>query len=231
MTIKKNQSGVAILEIILILVVVGIIGFTGWYVWQSKQNTEASLESANKVATGNQQATIKKDEAVSKTGLTKFISSGGVFTVEYPSSWVKPANPELCGEYLTWALEAGPDKKSVIKCGADGTNSQVSVYYSTTEKAGDPSLSLTLSGYTGYKEARVVTGQGISGTSYSAVAVGQAEGLGALPDGTIVVTDQFKKDNWVITATYTQYPSTENEGPTQDQRAAFDKIVKSISFD
>jgi hypothetical protein len=87
-----------------------------------------------------------------------------------------------------------------------------------------------MKGYKKYNSAPVTTAEGVKGTSYSAVATGQTDGLGALPDDTIVIIDQFKKGQWVIRATYTQYPSTENEGPTQNQRAAFDQIAKSIVF-
>jgi hypothetical protein len=229
---KSYQSGFAAIEAVLVLVIVGILSFTGWFVWNAKQNADTSLENADKAnSSESTKKTAAKDEVDSKTGLTTFKSASGVFAVQYPSNWVKPQNPEACGDYLSMALETGPDAKSVIKCGGDGTVSQVSVYYTTPEKAGDPSRRFTLSGYTKYQTSTVTTSDGVQGTSHSAVASGQTEGIGSLPDGTIVVTDQFTKGGWVVTADYYQYPAASNEGPVQDQRAVFDQIVKSISFE
>lgn len=61
---SKNQKGVSVVEVLLILVIVGILGGTGWYVWNSKQDTDKTLNEANK--TSSTQLTLKKVPSASR---------------------------------------------------------------------------------------------------------------------------------------------------------------------
>jgi hypothetical protein len=59
----SNQSGFAVLEIILIFVILGIVGFTGWYVWNSKKNTNKTYDSSSAASQAKAASSKKSSNA------------------------------------------------------------------------------------------------------------------------------------------------------------------------
>ena len=227
--LQYKQSGFAAIETLLIVAILAIIGGTGYFVWHAKQNADASLKNAAKSSVGVARKPQSKTSVDAASGLTTFSSANGAFSVQYPSSWVTPSNPKLCGTFLDNDLEIGPDKQSVVVCATDGSLSQVSISATTPQKAGDPSQTLNAQGYKNFQSSDI-TVDSVKGHSYSAVASGQEEGLGAYPDGAIVMMDVFTKGKWVVIAQYNQLPPSDNAGISHDNRSTFDQIVKSLKF-
>jgi len=227
----SRQQGFAALEALLVVIIVGLLGFTGWFVWHAKNNTDTSLNNASNSQPGITKKTPAKSTKTDNVTATwtTYTVKDKVFTVKYPSNWVQPTNKEACGGFLDQNLEIGPNEQSVIKCGGDGTVSQVSISWTTTDKGGSAGTNLALAGYKNYKSGTLIV-DGVQGKTYSAVASQQSEGLDALPDGTIVIINTFEKAGKVVVAQYMQYPSTQKEGPTQDQQAVFNQIVSTLTF-
>lgn len=74
---KKNQKGFSAVEGLLILIIVGLVGFIGWYVYHTKNNTEATLNQADKSANTRNANTTSSW----KTYSDDFVS------LKYPTAW------------------------------------------------------------------------------------------------------------------------------------------------
>ncbi|HSW80083.1 MAG TPA: hypothetical protein VLG47_04890 [Candidatus Saccharimonadales bacterium] len=231
----KKETGFSAIEAILLLVVVALITGTGWYVWHVRKDTNKLSEE-----------TVSQSQPVPKAGdpiymldkskgVINYKNTVGKFSVNYPSNWVHLDTTEkLCGGAADRSLDIGPDKKSIARCGTDGTVSQVSI----SSVPGDMTNKADYAIFTDKKHdgwvkvvKSTVTADGVTGTFYCGTAQGQGDGLGAYPDGAEVYQDIFVKNNITYTAIYTQYPKSSNEGPTQNQEAAFNKIIGSLKFE
>ncbi len=232
----KNQFGFSAVEGLLILVILGMLGFTGWYVWHVKQNTKKISNE-----------TVKQSQPVLPAHGPTYTLSGDKQEVYYnnpaarlfliyPASWVHlDTTDKLCGNAFARDLEIGPDAKSIVKCGGDSMVSQVSI-------SSRPGKITNFDGFAEFTDNKhkgwinviksTVTIDGVKGTFYCGTAKGQNDDMiGAFPDGTEVYQDFFVKNNITYSAIYTQYPKSSKEGPTQNQDAAFNKILGSLKFD
>jgi len=227
---KRNQKGFAVIETLLILVIVAMIAGVGCYVWHTNRQTKATLDAASKSAASTPPKTSKKSSD-STIGWKTYVSKEGKFTVKYPPSWVQPSNQTLCGDFLTRDLEIGPDTKSVIKCGGDGTESQVSVVSQEGDHRADAIAQLKGSGYIHQEAAEGSLFHGALAGGMTAVAMNQGEGLGSFPDGTIVDVRTYFKGNVTFIVTYTQLPASSNEGPTKDMKGTFYQILDSLRME
>ena len=150
--------------------------------------------------------------------------------MQYPESWVQPDNRSLCGNLLKRDLEIGPDSSSVMRCGSDGSVSQVSIDSVIGDQRQNTDYTLRNDDGFGVLQNGDVTADNIDGSMYQGLAKGQGEGVAAYPDGTIVIQDVFYKNYTTYFVKYTQFPPAKNGGPTQDQLSAFNNIVDSLKF-
>src|SRR5689334_12158214 len=92
-TLKKNQSGFGVVEVILVIAIIAILGVVGWYVLGAKKNTTTSYNNAASSSNTNTNANNSstkyltiKDEGI-KIKLSKAINDAyyntesGVFGV------------------------------------------------------------------------------------------------------------------------------------------------------
>jgi hypothetical protein len=227
----QSQQGFAAIESVLVLLAIAIIVGTGWYIWRSVQNVDKTDNQAVAVSQPTTQAKKFVTTTDSKTELTTYKNYVGKFIVQYPSSWIQPVNQQACSGILDRDLEIGPNATSVIKCGGDGTVSQVSIASLASNQTGnkDDVTLLRKSGYNAVQKSSV-TVKGVKGVSYQAIAAGQGEGIGAMPDGTILIEEVLFAHGNTYIASYTQYPATEREGPNLNEQAQFQQIVNSLTF-
>ncbi len=227
---NRNQHGFTTIEILLVLLVVVVLGAAGYLVWNRHSNSKmnrGTFTSSHYRRPNQHPTTLTTNKS---TGLSTFTSKVGKFSVSYPASWVQPANQRACGGFLSRDLEIGPNIGSVIKCGGDGTVSQVSVSSVNGDQTKNKDYSLNSNEF-GAPQTSSVTTDNVSGTSYRGVASGKGNGSGVLPPGAIVIEDIFYQNQTTYIATYTQYPASSKEGPTQNQLNAFNKIVASLKFE
>lgn len=77
MKARKNQSGIAILEVVLILVIVGIIGFVGFRVFDAKKSADESLRQADATSTVNKPQLDSSAPTVAPVKSTSDLDSAG----------------------------------------------------------------------------------------------------------------------------------------------------------
>jgi len=228
---RPNQSGAAIIETLLVILIAGLVGFVGWYVRHSQQVTAKALDAA-----ATSQTITPKNSATTTVGSTdgwnNYSSKVGAFMVKYPKDWIGPSHPEFCGDFLDYDLEIGPDAKSVIKCGGDGTVSQVSITSVAGDKRSDYLYNFDKTLYD-VEPTTKITLSGITGNEFNATAHNQssypAEGLGIFPDGTKIIEDVFLEAGRTYVIRYTQEPAGSAQAST-DQLATFKLIRGTFSF-
>ena len=208
-------------------------GGVGYYVWHTNSQAKASLDAASKSAASTPPKVTKKATGLT-AGWKTYVSNEGKFTVRYPAGWVQPTNQDLCGDYLKSNLEVGPDLRSVIKCASDGTDSQVSIRWQKGDTRSDPANTLNKSIYTLNSQGNEIVADNVKGVVIAGEAKNQGvePGLGALPDGTEIVLYIFYVHGNTYVARYTQYPSSQQEGPNQDKLADFNLMVtQTLKFE
>lgn len=84
MNLKKNQSGMGVVEAFLILIVVAMLGFIGWFVWRAQQSADKTYEDTGKV-TAVQPSTAAEQKSVGK--LKKYCVTYEKLCFNYPADW------------------------------------------------------------------------------------------------------------------------------------------------
>lgn len=233
---KSNQRGFAIVESLLIVVIIGLLGGVGYYVWHAQKQANDTLQAASKVAQSSPGKVVKKVPNTSDltAGWKTYTSEKGKFTVKYPVSWVQPTSQDACGDFLKSDLEIGPDAQSVIKCGGDGTVSQVSISSQDGDTRNDPANTLSKDLYTINTQGSAAEADGVMGTAIAGNVINQGAepGIGSFPDGTQVVIYLFYTKGRTYIARYTQYPSTSKEGPVHNELADFNLMTsETLKFE
>jgi hypothetical protein len=223
---KLTQKGFAIIQTILILGIAAIIGGTGYYVYNSNKTSNDTL---NKAGSPAQSTVVRKKKADPTAKWVAYTSEKGKFSVKYPPTWVQPSNQEYCGDFLKTDLEIGPDSKSVVKCGADGQSSQVSIAFYVGDLRNDPVVKFQSAGWENIK-TETITVDGQKGARVSATAANQPQLLGSFPDGTVIFRDIFYVNGNTYRANYMQVPEGES-GPTQDQSDTYKLILSTLKFE
>lgn len=224
--LKNDETGFSPVILIMALVIILLIGVVGFMVYRNHIKTIATIPKATTKVVTNVPVTSKPVESDPTTAWTVFKSEKGQFSLKYPSNWVQPLHPELCGpETFVRSLYLGPDANSVLKCGSDFFG-QIDITSSPGQKSG-----LTYDFSSGYKNLikRTVVVNGVNATRTSGIASGQPQSLGSYVDGTVVVEYIFTNSGNIYAAHYTQTPAGNN--PSQDVLADFDLILtKTLSF-
>ncbi len=98
MRLRTNQSGIALIAVLLLLVLAGIIGFAGWRVYDSQKSTSTSLDNSNKSdAAIIEQVDVEPKGELPKDSLTYTNNDLG-FALKYPKDWKLTAQMDgKCG--------------------------------------------------------------------------------------------------------------------------------------
>ena len=226
-----NQYGFSVIKSLLLVIAVAGISLIGVYVYRTNATVNSTLQAAQTSAVAAPARLAKKPSATKAltAGWNSYTSKTSHFSANYPQTWVLPAHKELCGAILSSNLEVGPNLQSVIKCGGDGTISQVSIASERGDKRHDKSAGFDAQMY-GHVVSTPIEIAGAPGVQTSAVAANQPQGIGSYPDGTVIIKDVIFTLGRTYTAQYVQYPQTQSEGPVLDETAIFKQITASITF-
>lgn len=220
---RLGQKGFGAFGVLLVIIFLAGAGYGGYYVYLANKQADAKLN-------GTAIKPVPRDSGLRRATAdwTSYSSTEGLFSLKYPKTWVRAANPELCSPGI---LLLGPNENSVGHCATEDFG-QISVMSTEgdirDEKdcANDPSFKNVRS--------RNVTVSGVQGKRVEATAGPEPIRDGEeqiiadpFPEGTKVVRYLFFTNNRTYVATYVQdLPGANYRDVLED----FDLMARTLKF-
>lgn len=210
---RLKQAGFSALELLLILLAIALIGGTGWYVWQNKDDSSPESESSS---SQNEAATEEESAADPTADWATYKSTGGIFTLKHPKTWVTSSDCEDNPLFLA------PTKEQLGSCNSEnGGTVAISTMTESYEKQPDSDYANTAI-YKEYKKT-VVKVNGVDATRRQWVQGTTESGFG---DDMIHINYEIIGPNNTVLASYT---ASQQDKAEQD---IFDTMIgKTLVFE